>query len=100
MIITNVIVTAYCCCKICCGPGAAGITASGVKPVQGVTVAASRNLPLGTRIIIKGHSYIVQDRLAKKYDSRVDIFMTNHQAARVWGKQSLMVTIVNNKQKK
>ena len=97
--ITNLIVTAYCACKICCGPQATGITASGLKPVQGRTVAASRSIPFGTKVVIKGRVYIVEDRLARRYDNRVDIFFTNHNDARIWGKQTLPVIIVNNKTK-
>lgn len=92
--ITNLIVTAYCACHICCGSKASGITASGLKPVEGITVAASRSLPFGTRIIIDGHTYKVQDRLAKRYDNRIDIYMVSHRSALSFGKQIKQVTII------
>lgn len=91
--ITNLIVTAYCQCVICCGPNAHGITADGHKPVQGVTVAASRSIPFGTHIVIDKHIYTVQDRLAKRYDNRVDIYFNNHKDALRFGKQKKQVEI-------
>jgi len=95
--ITNLIVTAYCACHICCGPNAQGITASGKKPIEGITVAASRKIPFGTKIAIDGKTYIVQDRLAKKYDGRVDIYMSSHKKALNFGKQQKQVTIYDNR---
>jgi len=93
-------VSAYCNagpegCKICCGKWAANNrTASGAKPVAGVTVAASRAIPFGTRIHIEGVGWrTVQDRLAKKYDSRVDLFMADHKSAKNFGIKRLKVTI-------
>jgi 3D (Asp-Asp-Asp) domain-containing protein len=88
-------VTAYCACQKCCGKNAKGITASGKKPMQGVTVAASRNLPIGTRIFIEGVGVrVVQDRLAKKYDNRFDVFFTSHSEALKFGKRELKVRTI------
>jgi 3D (Asp-Asp-Asp) domain-containing protein len=83
--ITNLVVTAYCACSICCGPHPSGLTASGKKPIEGITVAASRQYPFGTRLMIEGHTYIVQDRLAKRYDDRVDIYFSKHKDAKKFG---------------
>lgn len=89
---TNLIITAYCACKLCCGPNAANKTACGVAPKQGITVAASRSIPFGTILNIEGvGSRIVQDRLAKKYDNRVDVFFNNHKEALKFGKQNRRV---------
>jgi len=90
---TNVLFTAYCACTICCGPNAIGLTASGRAPIEGITVAAARSIPLGTRIsisipgVMTNRTFKVQDRLAKKYDGRVDIYFNNHQTAKQFGKQ-------------
>jgi 3D (Asp-Asp-Asp) domain-containing protein len=90
---TNVVFTAYCACTICCGPNAVGLTASGKPPIEGITVAAARSIPLGTRIaitipsVMTNRSFVVQDRLAKRFDNRVDIFFNNHQTAKQFGKQ-------------
>ena len=93
MISTNLIITAYCACKLCCGPHAANKTASGVTPKQGITVAASRSIPFGTVLNIDGvGKRVVQDRLARRFDNRVDVFFASHKEALQFGKQSRKVT--------
>lgn len=89
------IVTAYCACAICCGPRAAGMTASGVRPQQGVTVAASRSVPFGVRLRVAGlsNTFIVQDRLSKRLDSRVDIYFASHQDAKKFGITRRQITL-------
>lgn len=90
--ITNLLVTSFCACAACCGLKSKGVTASGVKPVQGVTVAASRKIPFGTRIYIQGIGWrTVQDRLAKAYDGRIDLYVKSHKAAKRWGIKKLTV---------
>jgi 3D (Asp-Asp-Asp) domain-containing protein len=84
-------VTAYCHCARCCGV-AGGPTASGARPVQGVTVAAPRWVPFGTLVEIEGVGIrIVQDRLARRYDHRFDVFTTSHREARRFGVRKLTV---------
>lgn len=91
---TNLIVTAYCACRLCCGASADGVTASGVEPVQGVTVAAPRAVPFGTRVHIEGIGWrTVQDRTARRYDGRFDVYFTRHRDAVRFGKRKLKVTI-------
>lgn len=104
--ITNIIVatvTAYCAGKCCCGPQAKGICANGNKPIQGITIAASRRIPFGSQVVlsIPGttygnlHAFTVQDRLAKRYDSRFDIFFAKHSDAKQFGiKTNQTVTII------
>ena len=90
----KVTVTAYCACYKCCGKHSDGITASGKPARQGVTIAASRKIPFGTRVYIPKLGWrVVQDRLAVRYDSRMDVFFESHQAALEFGKQELVVTI-------
>lgn len=100
--ITNVAiatVTAYCAGKCCCGPNAKGITASGKKPVQGITIAAPRKIPLGTKVVISEKTYTVQDRMSKKYDldSRVrfDVFFTDHQNAKQFGARKINCLVID-----
>lgn len=94
---TNIItatLTAYCSCKLCCGPHASNRTASNETPTQGITIAASRTIPFGSTVIIAGHIYKVQDRLARRYDKRFDIYFRSHEAARNFGiktNQTVMV---------
>ena len=89
-------VTAYCACTKCCGVmGGTGITASGKQARQGVTVAASRKIPMGTRLRIEDVGVrVVQDRLAPRYDDRVDVFFNSHEAAQRFGKKTLKVTVL------
>lgn len=88
-------VTAFCACKKCCGPNAKGITASGKPVVEGVTIAAPRSIPFGTKLYIEGVGIrIVQDRLAKKYDNRIDVFFNSHEKALKFGKKRLTVTVI------
>ena len=52
-----------------------GITASGelVKPTY--TIAADSRFPFGTKILIDGIVYVVEDRGSLIYDNRIDIFV-------------------------
>ena len=70
--------TYYCSCSKCCGKSD-GITASGKKAQEGITVA-SNSLPLGTKISIDGHVYTVQDR-GGMASNVIDIFVSSHQKA-------------------
>lgn len=92
--IITAVVTAYCACKTCCGPNAKGITANGQKPIQGITIAASRSIPFGSRVTVGDHQYYVQDRLAKRYDSRFDVYFTKHSDAKAFGIRTNKVTII------
>jgi 3D (Asp-Asp-Asp) domain-containing protein len=76
-----------------CGGNDTGITASGKKAVEGVTVAMD-DVPLGTKIRINGHEYIVEDRFGGGYTNRVDIFFNNKADALYFGRQNLEVEIL------
>ena len=117
--ITNAILTAYCACghHAQCPKGT--LTASGVRPIQGRTVAVSRQIPLGSDVHIRLNSsrphseaklpsflgstsvstkYVAEDRFNKRFEQhdnikRVDIFFgTNHAAAVKFGRQTGVVT--------
>lgn len=75
-------ITAYCACSICCGSYANGITASGTAPIQGQTIAMY-GVPFGTRLMIGGRVYTVEDR-GTPY-GHVDIYMQNHEDALEFG---------------
>ena len=70
-------ITHYCNCSICCGQWAGGGTASGTTPTAGRTVAA--DLPFGTRLLINGQEYIVED--SGVYGCWVDVYCDSHQEA-------------------
>ena len=82
-------VTAYCACYDCCKKRPTdkgyGITASGVKAVQGVTIAAPKTISFGTQIIFDGHEYIVQDRGGAIKGNRIDVYFENHAEAKQFG---------------
>ena len=93
-------VTAYCPCKICCGPLAHGVTASG-EPVEhngGQFVAADRRLPFGTQLRVPGYAggvvVPVLDRGGAIRGRRLDVFFPTHAEARRWGRQTLPVQII------
>ena len=91
-------VTAYCPCSRCCGKWAGGPTASGKMPVQGITCAGPRSVPFGTRVYIDKVGWrTVQDRLAKKFDNRYDIYFKSHSEALRFGKRTLRVYIKDTK---
>ena len=88
-------VTAYCPCKVCCGQWAGGPTASGKMPKACVTCAGPRSIPFGTRVWIEGVGVrVVQDRLARKYDGRFDLYFATHAEALRFGKRSLKVKVL------
>lgn len=70
-----------------------GITASGVKAVEGVTVAAD-HLPFGTKIEIDGHVYTVHDRFGGGYTDRIDIYKESQEACYKYGRQYALARII------
>ena len=70
-----------------------GITASGEQAVAGITVAAD-DLPLGTRVRINGHEYIVHDRFGGGYKGRIDIYCESKEEAFANGRQMLEVEVL------
>lgn len=92
-------VTAYCKCEKCCGKWAKyGKTADGNTPKQGITCAASRSIPFGTQIHIENVGIrTVQDRLATKYDHRIDVYFDSHKDALKFGKKQLKIQFLAEK---
>lgn len=57
-------------------------------------VACPRQYPLGTIFNIEGKDYVCLDRLAKKYDDRIDIsFDKDIKGAKQWGVRKINITI-------
>ena len=71
--------TSYCPCIKCCGK-TDGITYSGVKAVEGVTIAADiRKLPIGTKVYIDGlGERVVQDIGGAIKGNKIDVFFDKH----------------------
>lgn len=100
--------TAYCGCSKCCGKWGENRpvdeygktivkTAGGYRAVEGVTVAADISiLPYGTKVIINGHEYTVQDRGGVINGNKIDIYFESHQAALEFGVQYADVYIYEN----
>jgi 3D (Asp-Asp-Asp) domain-containing protein len=86
-------VSAYCPCEICCGPYADGITSSGERAIEGITIAADPNvLPEGTEVYIEGIGHrIVQDTGGAIKGNKLDLFFSSHQDALNFGRQYLEV---------
>lgn len=85
-------VTAYCSCSKCCGKRT-GITASGTKATAGRTVAASGQFSFGTKLIINGKEYTVEDRGGAIQGNKIDIYMNSHAEALAWGVKYLPVQV-------
>lgn len=101
-------ITAYCACVKCCGKGDA-ITASGKKAKPNHTIALNW-LPFGTRVLVDGVPYVVEDRGAeshfgtyyhrkgaKKQVKHIDIYMSSHLAARSFGVKYLPVEVIHGR---
>lgn len=91
--------TAYCGCSKCCGKWGENrpldengkpivYTANMTVAKEGVTIAADISvLPYGTKVIIDGHEYIVQDRGGSIKENRIDLYFESHQDALNFGVQ-------------
>jgi 3D (Asp-Asp-Asp) domain-containing protein len=92
MTLTNIILTAYCSCTLCCGKSD-GITASGLRVRAGET-AACNFLPFGTRVSISGVGVrTITDRMARRYTNRIDIYFPSHAEARRFGIRTNTITL-------
>ena len=80
--------TYYCPCTKCCGKYASGITASGTTATAGRTIAASSQYAFGTKMIINGHTYTVEDRGGAIKGNKIDIYVDSHQEALKLGRKT------------
>lgn len=72
-------ISAYCPCEKCCGWNT-GITASGTQATAGRT-AAMNGVPFGTKIVIDGHEYTIEDRGGGLGSKIIDIYFDTHEEA-------------------
>jgi 3D (Asp-Asp-Asp) domain-containing protein len=78
-------ITGYCSCASCCGK-TNGVTASGTYATAGRTVAADTSkLPFGTKVVIEGHTYTVEDVGGAVNGNHIDVFFSSHSKALEWG---------------
>lgn len=88
--------TGYCNCSICAGAYAGRATSSGVMPKANHTIAADPSvLPIGTRVIINGQEYKVEDTGSGVNGNKIDIYYDNHDAAMAHGNKKVEVFAVN-----
>ena len=82
--------TAYCSCAKCCGK-TDGITASGTHVTAGRTIAAPKTFAFGTKIMINGHVYTVEDRGGAIQGNRIDIYFDTHEEALKFGVKNMEI---------
>lgn len=86
--------TAYDACIICCGK-TDGITATGTKAEVGRTIAVDPTvIPYNSRVMINGHVYTAEDAGSKIRGNTIDIFMSTHEEAKKFGRQSAEVFLL------
>ena len=89
----KMLITAYCDCEICCGK-TDGITASGAKAVEGITLAADKRYPFGTQMYIDGFGWrTVQDRGGAIQGNHVDLYFDSHGDALEFGTKQMDVIV-------
>ncbi|WP_442636493.1 3D domain-containing protein [Rossellomorea marisflavi] len=72
-----------------------GITASGERVQEGVTIACPKHIPFGTKMKIEKVGYrVCKDTGSDITYGRIDVYMDSLSAAQSFGRQSLMVEIV------
>lgn len=64
------------------------------KEVYDGAVACPPELKFGTKVAIKGKVYVCEDRMAKKFSQRFDVWMPSREDAVQWGKQELAVQVL------
>lgn len=83
--------TAY-CGGTCCNGKWAGTTATGVKPVEGRTIAICRGqIPYGTEVYIDGYGTYIAEDCGVGWNC-IDIYMDSHAATKEFGVQYAWVT--------
>ena len=87
-------VTAYCACMQCCGK-TNGITASGTKATANRTIAAPSTFKFGTKVVMNGITYVVEDRGGAIQGNRIDIYMDTHAEALRWGVRYVELEVLN-----
>jgi 3D (Asp-Asp-Asp) domain-containing protein len=88
-------ITAYCNCSKCCGKWAGGPTASGTMPKAGRTIAVDpKVIPLGTKVIIDGHTYIAEDTGSAIKGKKIDMYFGSHSEAMAWGVKHKNVQVI------
>ena len=96
---TEFIATAYCACEKCCGKWALnrpdGIVkgAAGRELIGNYSIAVDpKVIPYGTLVYDEnGNEYRADDCGGAVKGNHIDIYMSSHEAARNWGKQTIKI---------
>jgi 3D (Asp-Asp-Asp) domain-containing protein len=87
-------VSAYDACDECCGEWNDGTYADG-SPVGGLVVAASRDIPFGTKIRIPGYGVAtVRDRGGAITEGCLDLYFDTHREALNFGRHDIECEIL------
>ena len=90
----RVTVTGYCSCPACCGPNAAGLTASGTKAQYGTIAADTSIFPFGTQLNIPDYGDgVVEDTGSRVKGYHIDVWFPTHAAAKAWGCREMYVAL-------
>ena len=96
-------VTAYCSCEKCCGEWANNrpldengnpivYGASGEQLIADYSIAVDLDLiPYGETIYINDMPYVAHDKGSAIQGKKIDIYMSSHQKALEWGRQTMEV---------
>jgi len=58
-------------------------------------VLASNEFPFGTRMLIAGEIWEVQDRMNKRFPKRLDLLFRTKAEVDAWGKRTTVVTLLD-----
>ena len=97
-------ITHYCPCRKCCGKDpshpAYGITATGTVATEGRTIGVDPDvIPFGTEVLVVYEDgteavYVAEDCGSGVDGNHIDVFMNDHQAAKIEGIKTAEVCIV------
>ncbi len=86
--------TGYCNCQICC-PSGSNLTYSETVPQPSHTISADISIfPIGTRLMIDGIIYTVEDIGSEVKGNKIDIYYATHEEALDHGVQEVEVFAV------
>jgi 3D (Asp-Asp-Asp) domain-containing protein len=78
-----------------CYSGDPSVTASGLPPIPGETVAAGPGIPFGSKVWIEGLGWrTVNDRGGRITDNHLDAVMATRKDAFAWGRQTVRAVVL------
>ena len=77
-----------------CNNGNPTTTATGTTPTPGRTIAVDpKVIPLGSEVVINGHTYIAEDTGGEIKGKKIDILLSSHEEALKFGRQQVEVFV-------